>query len=216
MEGADTRKKTRPNKKPRSVADAGSAVLIDASLRKQLPSRPEPWGRRHKVVRKALEEGTGHISRLHCSGSGCRPQPEIPRKRGMGAHGSSDESYSLLVIVILILIPQSSPIRLVDGALLMHTIRGCAADQSDQRNGRRSPVQLAMDCQSLGQELHYLVGPSDKSDRLLIDSQLLMIKTGIHGRQYTITCMVKARLRQITIKITIRIRNNPHQNCHAP
>ena len=50
------------------------------------------------------------------------------------AHGSSDEGYSLILIVILILIliPHPSPIRLVDGSLLMHTIRGCAADQSDQ------------------------------------------------------------------------------------
>ena len=50
------------------------------------------------------------------------------------AHGSSDEGYSLILIVILILIliPHPSPIRLGDGSLLMHTIRGCAADQSDQ------------------------------------------------------------------------------------
>ena len=58
------------------------------------------------------------------------------------AHGSSDEGYSLILIVILILIliPHPSPIRLVDGSLLMHTIRGCAADQSDQYGDLNTPL----------------------------------------------------------------------------
>ena len=56
----------------------------------------------------------------------------------LGEHGSSDEGYSLLVILILIL--QPSPIRFVDGSLLMHTIRGCAADQSDQYGDLNTPL----------------------------------------------------------------------------
>ncbi len=50
------------------------------------------------------------------------------------AHGSSVEGYSLVLIVILILlvIPQPLMLRPVDGSLLMHAVRGCAADQSDQ------------------------------------------------------------------------------------
>jgi len=52
------------------------------------------------------------------------------------AHGSSVEGYPLVVIVIVILIllaiPQPSMIRSVDGSRLMHAVRGCAADQSDQ------------------------------------------------------------------------------------